>query len=94
MAGLGTDHNRHPRDDHRSFRLGRARRQVTITNIETQLTRATRTSAEGICAFTLLPVGNYKLHVEGSGFKTLEQTGITLSINQVWASTLPLRSAL
>jgi hypothetical protein len=68
--------------------------KVTITNIETQLTQSTRTSAEGIYAFTLLPIGNYKLHVAGSGFKTLERTGITLSINQVLGLNLALRWAL
>src|SRR5437764_6666268 len=41
--------------------------KVTITNVDTQLTQMTTTSSEGIYAFTLLPVGTYKLLVEAAG---------------------------
>ena len=64
--------------------------KVTITNIGTQFSQTATTGADGIYSFTLLPVGTYTLRADASGFKALEQTGITLSVNQVLGLNLTL----
>lgn len=56
--------------------------QVTATNVGTQFSRTTTTDAEGQYALQLLPVGDYKLEVELSGFKTFSQTGIVLEVGR------------
>ncbi len=55
---------------------------VTVTNVETNFTRTASSGAGGDYLFTLLRPGNYSLTVSQPGFKTYEQTGIVLEINQ------------
>lgn len=55
---------------------------VTITNTDTNLTRAARTNSSGQYRFDLLPIGHYALEVTASGFKKFTQTGIVLTLNQ------------
>ncbi|MGB6431449.1 MAG: carboxypeptidase regulatory-like domain-containing protein [Candidatus Acidiferrales bacterium] len=57
--------------------------QVTITNPDTDFTRATPTNSSGQYRFELLPIGNYVLDVTASGFKKFVQQGIVLTVNQV-----------
>ncbi|HYN01880.1 MAG TPA: carboxypeptidase regulatory-like domain-containing protein [Vicinamibacteria bacterium] len=55
---------------------------VTATNLGTQYSRSATTDAEGQYALRLLPVGNYKLEVVLSGFKTFSQTGILIEVGR------------
>ena len=55
---------------------------VTVTNVETNFTRTTKSSMSGEYLFTLLRPGRYKLTVAQPGFKSYDQTGIVLEINQ------------
>ena len=56
--------------------------KVTVTNVETNFTRTVESSAGGEYVFTLLRPGKYSLTVSLPGFKSFEQTGIVLEINQ------------
>ena len=55
---------------------------VTATNIDTQLSRETTTDESGQYALRLLPLGNYKVDVTLTGFKTFSQTGILLEVGR------------
>ncbi|HET9467865.1 MAG TPA: carboxypeptidase regulatory-like domain-containing protein, partial [Vicinamibacterales bacterium] len=55
---------------------------VTATNIDTQFTRDTVTDESGQYALRLLPLGNYKVDVTLTGFKTFSQTGILLEVGR------------
>jgi hypothetical protein len=52
---------------------------VTITNIDTGDTRAVVTNESGLYRAPLLPLGTYRVSAELQGFRTYEQTGITLT---------------
>jgi len=56
---------------------------VTVTNVETNLVRTTKTDAEGGYRVEFLPVGSYKLEATANGFKSYLQQGIVLTVNQV-----------
>lgn len=53
---------------------------ITLTNTQTNFTRTFQTKADGSYRQEFLPVGSYKVVVNAPGFKTLEQTGVTLSV--------------
>jgi hypothetical protein len=55
---------------------------VTATNLDTQFSRSTTTETSGEYALRLLPLGNYKVEVALSGFKTFSQTGILLEVGR------------
>ncbi|OFW00064.1 MAG: hypothetical protein A3F68_05095 [Acidobacteria bacterium RIFCSPLOWO2_12_FULL_54_10] len=55
---------------------------LTTRNMETGLTRATVASADGSYRFSALPVGNYEVRVEQSGFQTAIRSGLTLTVGQ------------
>jgi hypothetical protein len=56
---------------------------VTAINAATNVVaREARTGASGEYVMTLLPPGNYTLTVEAPGFRKLQQTGVTLQVNQ------------
>src|SRR5438046_7768053 len=55
--------------------------EVTITNVDTSFNRTALTSSDGEYNFPDLPLGHYKIHATHSGFKSSEQTGITLHAN-------------
>lgn len=55
---------------------------VTVTNLETSQSRATRTDANGSYRFPALPVGNYQLQVSLTGFKTLTRRTVTLTVGE------------
>jgi hypothetical protein len=55
---------------------------VTATNVDTQLVRDTVTDESGQYALRLLPLGNYKVDVTLTGFKTFSQTGILLEVGR------------
>src|SRR5262245_45591215 len=56
--------------------------QVTATNLDTQFSRSTTTDGEGQYTLPLLPVGNYKVDVTLSGFKTFSRSGILLEVGR------------
>lgn len=57
-----------------------ANAQVTITQVDTGLTRQVQTSESGQFLAPVLPSGVYKLRITRTGFSTLEQEGIQVSV--------------
>jgi hypothetical protein len=58
--------------------------KVIVTNIDkNQVVNTITTDATGVYAATFLPIGNYSVRVEASGFKTNTRTGIVLNANDV-----------
>jgi hypothetical protein len=56
--------------------------QVTLTNTETEQTRTTSTSDQGLFEFPDLLPGVYKVSVQKTGFKAWDQSSITLTVAQ------------
>ena len=55
--------------------------KVTVTNVDrNQVVRALTSDASGLYSATLLPIGNYSVKVEATGFKTETRTGIVLNV--------------
>ena len=54
---------------------------VTATNTGTGAQRVTQTTSAGVFFLNNLPVGNYKLSVESTGFKRYEASNIRLDVN-------------
>ena len=54
---------------------------VTVTSEATGVSQTQTTTDAGLFAFDSLPVGNYTLTVEQSGFKKFQQTGNALQVN-------------
>ena len=54
---------------------------VTVTNEATNISQTQTTTEAGVFAFDSLPVGNYTVTVEQSGFKKYQQTGNRLEVN-------------
>src|SRR5687768_1553480 len=54
---------------------------VTITNEATGVSQTQTTTEAGVYAFEALPVGNYTVTVEQSGFKKFQKTGNPLEVN-------------
>src|SRR5215469_9777151 len=57
--------------------------KVKVTSAKTGLARDTISTDAGLFAFSALPVGDYDLTVEASGFKTAKRIGIPLAIGGV-----------
>lgn len=55
---------------------------VTATQTDTQTSRTLKTNTDGSYRADFLPVGPYKLVVTSQGFKTLERTGIVLTVTE------------
>ena len=55
---------------------------VTITNVDTGLTRTVKTGDDGEYRVPELPVGRYEVKAEHAGFKTVTRKGITLEVTQ------------
>lgn len=55
--------------------------QLTITNVETNLKYQTTTAADGSYRILALPVGNYKLTVTATGFRTFVENDIVVKVN-------------
>ncbi len=53
---------------------------VTVTQTETNFTRTFQTKTDGSYREEFLPVGTYKVVVTAPGFKSLERTGVVLSV--------------
>src|SRR6202162_5740451 len=54
---------------------------VTATNLDTGVVTTLTTNAQGFYSFQSLPLGNYTIGVQQSGFKRYEQTGLVLDVN-------------
>jgi hypothetical protein len=55
---------------------------VTVRNVGTNESRSVATDSEGRYRFPNLPVGNYEITVQSSGFAKLVRSGIELLLNQ------------
>jgi hypothetical protein len=55
---------------------------VRIINTKTHETHTTTTSATGAYIFPIVPVGEYALEAEASGFKIEKRAGVMLDVNQ------------
>ena len=55
---------------------------ISLTNTQTNVTKKTQSGNDGEYSFTLVPVGQYRLMVERSGFRKYVQDGIILQVNQ------------
>src|SRR5688500_13017780 len=66
---------------------------VTARNVDTNVTRTVVTDAEGIYRFLNMPVGNYELIVELSGFSRYVRSGLTLALNQDAVVDVEIRPA-
>src|SRR5688572_6802957 len=55
---------------------------VTVRNVRTNETRTTTTGSDGRYQFAGMPVGDYEVTVESTGFAKYVQSGITLVLNQ------------
>lgn len=54
--------------------------KVTITNVDTGVTRSTTTDDTGFYTVTELPIGNYSVTVEKEGFQTAVASGIRVEV--------------
>lgn len=64
---------------------------VTLTNIQTNATQKTESGTDGNYSFTLVPVGQYRLTVEKTGFRKYVQEGIILQVNQAAKQDISLQ---
>jgi hypothetical protein len=55
---------------------------ITLTQTATNFTRASKSKADGSYHEEFLPIGPYKISVTAAGFKTLDRSGISLSVMQ------------
>ena len=63
---------------------------ITITNIETGVTRTVATDESGVYRFPLLPLGTYRITAEVANFKKLVREGVTLTTGQTATVDLSL----
>src|SRR5437899_2779466 len=56
---------------------------IKVTNVNTGVARDTITNETGIYSVELLPVGDYRVEAELSGFKKEVRSGVTLVVDQV-----------
>ncbi len=66
---------------------------VTIRNVDTNATRSAVTDSQGRWRVPNLPVGNYEVKVELTGFATIVRTGIGLLLNQDAVVDVTLKTA-
>ena len=55
--------------------------QVTITHDETGATRSGESNASGVYNFPTVPAGNYTVEVRSEGFRTHNETGVAVGVN-------------
>jgi len=59
--------------------------KLTATNLATGLSYSTTSSKDGLFGFLQLPIGDYSVKVERSGFKTLTEGHIHLDLDEIYA---------
>jgi Carboxypeptidase regulatory-like domain len=65
--------------------------KVTVVNRGTGESQVGTTNSEGVFSFTRLPVGEYNLAVEMSGFDRYQQSGLQLNVGQAAVANVALR---
>jgi len=63
---------------------------VTAKQVETGLSRSATTNREGNYVLVELPIGHYRLEVEGRGFQRYVREGISLNVNETLAVPVQL----
>ena len=66
---------------------------LTVRNVETNVSRSLVSSGDGSYRFLNMPVGNYEITVELTGFARYVRDGVTLAVNQVAVVEVELRPA-
>lgn len=66
---------------------------VTVRNVDRNAIQTTATDSQGRWRVFNLPVGNYEVKVERTGFAALVRTGITLALNQNAVVDVTLKAA-
>jgi len=56
--------------------------EVTVTNVDTGVKRSAMSNESGFYTVPLLPPGAYDVQVQLSGFRKVEQKGVTLHVNE------------
>src|SRR5277367_6134291 len=64
---------------------------VTATNVETGVATTLTTNSQGFYSFQSLPLGNYTISVQQTGFKGYAQTGLVLNVNDALVIDVPLQ---
>ncbi len=64
---------------------------VTVRNVDTGFTQTVVTDATGAFLFSRLPVGNYTLQAEHTGFSSYQQTGLRLTVNQAASQSVTMQ---
>jgi hypothetical protein len=65
--------------------------EVTITNVETSFNRTVTSGSDGEYNFPDLPLGQFKVRATHTGFRSTEQTGITLHANDSLVVNISLK---
>ena len=63
---------------------------VTVTNLDTNIAHATKSSASGAYSVTNLPVGRYGIEIKKAGFKAFRVEQAQLTVDQVMAANAQL----
>ncbi|HWO38429.1 MAG TPA: carboxypeptidase-like regulatory domain-containing protein, partial [Candidatus Acidoferrum sp.] len=63
---------------------------IKATNVDTGLVRSTTTTTDGAYLIQYLPVGNYKVEVNASGFKRFVQENVVMTVDQTQALNVTL----
>jgi hypothetical protein len=58
--------------------------KLTATNIATSISYSTTSSKDGLFAFLQLPIGDYSVRIERTGFKTFTEAHIHLDLDQIF----------
>jgi hypothetical protein len=65
--------------------------KITLTQLDTGLLLHGSTNSAGIYVFSPVKIGRYSVTASASGFQTVTQTGLTLSVNQSLVVDIKLR---
>ncbi|HEV2326683.1 MAG TPA: carboxypeptidase regulatory-like domain-containing protein [Terracidiphilus sp.] len=65
--------------------------KITLTQIDTGLVLQGTSNSAGIYVFSPVKIGRYSVTAAASGFQTMTQTGLTLSVNQTLVINLSMR---
>ena len=66
---------------------------VTARNVDTNVSRSVATDAGGVYRFLEMPLGNYEVTVELTGFSRYVRSGVTLSVSQTAVVDAEIRPA-
>ena len=69
-----------------------ANAKITARNVDTNTSRSLTTDSEGRYRFPNLPIGNYEVTVEASGFAKYVRSGVTLLVNQEAVVDAPMKT--